>query len=104
MKIGNIKIGNNHPPFIIAEFSANHMNKIKNFIKMIDFAKKAGVSAIKLQTYEADSMTVNVKKKNLKLMIKILFGIRITCLIYIKKDLLHLDGTKKYFNMLKKRN
>ena len=62
MKIGNIKIGNNHPPFIIAEFSANHMNKIKNFIKMIDFAKKAGVSAIK-QTYQTDSMTVNVKKK-----------------------------------------
>lgn len=67
MKIGNIKIGNNHPPFIIAEFSANHMNKIKNFIKMIDFAKKAGVSAIKLQTYEADSMTVNVKKKKFKI-------------------------------------
>ena len=64
MKIGNIKIGNNHPPFIIAEFSANHMNKINNFIKMIDFAKKAGVSAIKLQTYTADTMTINSKKKD----------------------------------------
>jgi len=65
INLGDTKIGNNHPPFIIAEFSANHMNNIRNFIKMIDFAKKAGVSAIKLQTYEADSMTVNVKKKKI---------------------------------------
>ena len=67
MKIKNFKIGDNHPPFIIAEFSANHMNNKKNFLKMIDFAKKAKVSAIKLQTYEADSMTVNVKNKNFRI-------------------------------------
>ena len=67
MKIKNFKIGDNHPPFIIAEFSANHMNNKKNFLKMIDFAKKAKVSAIKPQTYEADSMTVNVKNKNFRI-------------------------------------
>lgn len=67
MKIKDLKIGGNQPPFIIAEFSANHMNNKRNFIKMIDHAKKAKVSAIKLQTYTANSMTIDVKLKNFRI-------------------------------------
>ena len=63
MKINNRIISNNKEPYIIAEFSGNHNGKIKNFLKLIDVAKKAGANAIKLQTFKPDKITLNVKKK-----------------------------------------
>ena len=63
MKILNRKISKNKEPFIIAEISANHNKSIKRTIKLIREAKKVGADAIKLQTYNADSMTLNSKNK-----------------------------------------
>jgi pseudaminic acid synthase len=59
MKIGNVEVGIQHPPFIIAEVSGNHDQSIEKAIAIIHAAKKAGASAVKFQTYTADTMTLN---------------------------------------------
>jgi pseudaminic acid synthase len=51
-------IGTNAPVFIIAELSANHSGQLETAIETIRAAKKAGADAIKLQTYTADSITL----------------------------------------------
>lgn len=53
------QIGGGHPVFIIAELSANHNGSLQTAIDTIRAAKKAGADAIKLQTYTADSITLN---------------------------------------------
>lgn len=53
------KIGNVHPPFIIAELSANHNGSLSRALKTITEAKRCGASAIKLQTYTPDTMTID---------------------------------------------
>ncbi len=50
--------------FIIAELSANHNGRLETAIETIRAAKRAGADAIKLQTYTADSMTINSSKIN----------------------------------------
>lgn len=52
-------IGTNAPVFIIAELSANHSGQLETAIETIRAAKKAGADAIKLQTYTADSITLD---------------------------------------------
>ncbi|MCV2885460.1 pseudaminic acid synthase [Aestuariibacter sp. AA17] len=61
--IGDRKIGGEQPPFIIAELSGNHNQDFDLAIKMVDEAAACGAHAIKLQTYTADSMTLNVKNE-----------------------------------------
>jgi len=65
MKIDNFKIGKTI--FIIAELSANHGQNLDIAIKTIKAAKEAGADAIKLQTYTADTMTLNCDKPYFKL-------------------------------------
>jgi N-acetylneuraminate synthase len=52
-------IGSGFPPYIIAELSANHNGSLERALQTIDAAKKCGASAIKLQTYTADTMTID---------------------------------------------
>lgn len=61
--IGNRELNNSSNTFIVAEISANHNGKIDNAIKLIREAKKAGVDAVKLQTYTADTITLNCSKE-----------------------------------------
>ncbi len=56
-------IGLGYPVFIIAEMSANHGHDIKKAYKIIDEAIKAGVDAIKLQTYTPDTITIDSDKE-----------------------------------------
>ena len=63
MKIGNKKIGKGSPCFIIAEVSGNHNRSFPKAQKIVEEACKAGVDAIKLQTYTPDTMTINSNNK-----------------------------------------
>jgi pseudaminic acid synthase len=67
MIIENFKIGDNSPVFIIAELSANHNGSLETAIETIKAAKRAGADAIKLQTYTAETITLNVKNDDFKL-------------------------------------
>ena len=61
-KIGNKTISIDHPPYIIAELSANHNGSIDLAKKSILAAKESGADAIKIQTYEAHTMTIDSSK------------------------------------------
>ena len=58
------KIGEKFNPFIIAELSANHKKSINRVFKMIYKAKEANASAVKIQSYKPNTITLNVKNKN----------------------------------------
>ena len=61
-----MKFSNINKTFIIAELSANHGHKIEIAIQTIRAAKRAGADAIKLQTYTADTMTIDCNNKHFK--------------------------------------
>lgn len=67
MKIGNYKINNHSPAFIIAELSANHGGSLETAIETIKAAKKAGADCVKFQTYTADTITLDHKSDYFKL-------------------------------------
>jgi pseudaminic acid synthase len=64
MKIANNEISGSSGVFIIAELSANHNGSLQTALDTIKAAKRAGADAIKLQTYTADTMTINCNKKD----------------------------------------
>jgi len=57
-KIGNTVVGEEYPPFIIAEMSGNHGASLKQALDLVEAAAQSGANAIKLQTFDADSMTL----------------------------------------------
>ena len=67
MLIGNKKIGLGNPAFIIAELSANHNHNFDIAVETIKAAKKIGADAIKLQTYTADTITMNCDSKHFQI-------------------------------------
>tara|TARA_R110000868_G_scaffold118059_2_gene313285 strand:- start:16336 stop:17376 length:1041 start_codon:yes stop_codon:yes gene_type:complete len=64
MKIGNFSINNKSNVFIIAELSANHNGSLETAIETIRAAKRAGADCIKLQTYTADTITIDCDKND----------------------------------------
>lgn len=59
MQINQRNIGIQYPPYVIAELSANHNGRLDTALKIIEEAKRCGADAIKLQTYSADTITLN---------------------------------------------
>lgn len=59
MKIKDFEIGRGSLPFIIAEMSGNHNHSLERALNIVNEAAKAGAHAIKLQTYTADTITIN---------------------------------------------
>ena len=60
--IDGVKIGGDAPTFVIAEMSGNHNMDFNRAVKIMEEAKKAGADAIKIQTYTADTITLNSDK------------------------------------------
>ncbi len=59
LEISNIKIGLNYKPFIIAEMSGNHNQSLERALEIVEAAASTGVHALKLQTYTADTITLD---------------------------------------------
>ena len=57
--IAGRRIGPGEPPFVIAELSGNHNGRIERALELIDAAAEAGADAVKLQTYTADTITLD---------------------------------------------
>src|SRR5487761_2328914 len=62
MQIAHRKIGQNAPPFVIAEMSGNHNQSLERALAIVGAAAKAGAHALKLQTYTADTMTLAINE------------------------------------------
>ena len=61
MKISQQIISIEHKPFIIAEMSGNHNQSLEKALEIVDAAALAGAHALKLQTYTADTITLDIK-------------------------------------------
>lgn len=80
--IAGRRVDQSEPPFLIAELSGNHNQSIDRAMAIVDAAANAGAHAIKLQTYTADTMTLNLRTDD--------FVIRDAKSLWNGQDLYHL--------------
>ena len=62
-RIANYGVGQGQTPFIIAEMSGNHNGSFERALSLVDAAADAGVQALKIQTYTADTMTIDLSER-----------------------------------------
>ena len=87
--------------FIVAEISGNHSGKIQNVLKSIDKIKQAGADAVKIQSYEPNTITIFKEKILLKIN---QFGRDNIFMIYTNQVTHHFRGIRKFFLMLDQKN
>ena len=67
IEIERRSIGAGHPPLVIAEMSGNHNQSLDRALEIVEAAAQAGAHALKLQTYTADTMTLNTRGGNFEI-------------------------------------
>ena len=67
IEIAGRRIGPDHPPYVIAELSANHNGKLDAALKLIEAAADAGADAVKIQTYRPDTITIQSNKPEFRI-------------------------------------
>ena len=67
IEIAGRAIGPEHPPFVICELSGNHNGSLDRALTMIDAAAETGADAIKIQTYTADTITLDVDRPEFRI-------------------------------------
>lgn len=65
--IAGHRIASDAAPYIIAELSANHNGKLETAMKLVEEARRAGADAVKLQTYTADTITLNCDSEEFRI-------------------------------------
>ena len=63
MRIQGREIGVEGAPFVIAEMSGNHNQSLERALEIVDAAAKAGAHALKIQTYTAETMTLDIRER-----------------------------------------
>ena len=104
MKIKKVKIGTNYKPFIIGEVSGNHKGSLKRVIQIISQLKKTGASSCKLQSFDLNEMTLNIKNKNFLIKDKKSYWKNNYLYELYKKAITPLNWHPKIFNYCKKIN
>lgn len=67
IRVGHFNIGTDEKPFIIAEMSGNHNHSLERALKIVEAAANAGAHALKIQTYTADTMTLDIDNTDFKI-------------------------------------
>jgi sialic acid synthase SpsE len=67
VEIAGRKVGAAHEPFVICELSGNHNGSLERALVMIDAAAATGCDAIKIQTYTADTITMDVDRPEFRI-------------------------------------
>jgi pseudaminic acid synthase len=62
IKLNNLTLDTTHSPFIIAEMSGNHNQSLERALEIVEAAAKTGAHALKIQTYTAETMTLNIDR------------------------------------------
>ena len=63
MKIGGRQVGAGSAPLVIAEMSGNHNQSLERALEIVDAAAQSGAHALKIQTYTAETMTIDIRER-----------------------------------------
>jgi N-acetylneuraminate synthase len=67
MRIANRELGPGHPPLVVAEMSGNHNQSLDRALEIVDAAARTGAHALKIQTYTADTMTLDLDEGDFRI-------------------------------------